>query len=202
MMLDLSLLRDTNNETGILGVMRLLYERFGNSETGYSEQDYQAAVEEIGGRSYDEFFKNYYYGTKDIEEELTELLSYVGLEIHNVRSRLYFENRFGFKVEYINGRSARITDIAPNSIADRAKLKLGDEIVSINGIRIEGNLKEWCKYFQEETVTLTINGEDDTHKVKLSPTDERYYRTRWPRKMADATEEQKNNFRVWTKRGF
>ena len=202
MMLDLSLLLDTDNQKGILSVMRLLYERFGHSETGYTEKDYQNAVEEIGGRSYEQFFQDYYYGTKDIEEELNELLSYVGLEINNVRSRLYFENRFGFKVEYINDRSARITDIAPNSIADRAKLKLGDEIVSINGIRILGNLKEWCKYFQEETVTLTINGEDDTHKVQLTPTDERYYRTRWPQKMKDATEEQTNNFRVWTKRGF
>ena len=202
MMLDLSLLRDTNNEKGILSAMRLLYDGFGNTETGYSEKDYQAAIEEIGGRSYEEFFQNYYYGTKDIEEELSELLSYVGLNIHNVRSRLYFENRFGFKVEYIKGRSARITDIAPGSIADRAKMKLGDEIVSMNGIRILGNLKEWCKYFQEEKVTFTINSEDDTHKVELTPTDERYYRTRWPQKMKDATEEQKNNFRVWTKRGF
>jgi predicted metalloprotease with PDZ domain len=202
MMLDLSLLRDTGNKSGILTAMRLLYDRFGNSDAGYTEKDYQEAIEEIGGRSYQDFFKNYYYGTKDIEEELSELLAYVGLEVRNIRSRLYFENRFGFKVEYIDGRSARITDIAPNSIADKAHLKLGDEIVSINGIRIAGNLKEWCKYFQEEQITLTINGEDDTHKVELTPTDERYYRTRWPQKMTEATEEQRNNYRVWTKRGF
>jgi predicted metalloprotease with PDZ domain len=81
-------------------------------------------------------------------------------------------------------------------------MKLGDEILSINGIRILGNLKEWCKYFQEETITLTINSEDDTHKVQLTPTDERYYRTRWPQKIKEATEDQQQNYRVWTKRGF
>jgi len=158
-MLDLSLLRDTDNKSGILTVMRLLYDRFGNSGTGYTENDYQAAVEEIGGRSYEEFFRNYYYGTKDIEEELIQLFSHVGLEIKNIRSRLYFENRFGFKAEYIKGRSARITDIAPGSIADRAKMKIGDEIVSMNGIRILGNLKEWCKYFQDE---ITVEFECST----------------------------------------
>jgi len=159
LMLDLSLLRDTDNKSGILTVMRLLYDRFGNSGTGYTENDYQAAVEEIGGRSYEEFFRNYYYGTKDIEEELIQLFSHVGLEIKNIRSRLYFENRFGFKAEYIKGRSARITDIAPGSIADRAKMKIGDEIVSMNGIRILGNLKEWCKYFQDE---ITVEFECST----------------------------------------
>ncbi|MFM1874286.1 MAG: hypothetical protein RL266_23, partial [Bacteroidota bacterium] len=202
MMLDLSILRDTNNKSGILTVMRSLYERFGKTGKGYTEADYQNAVEEVSGRSYANFFADYYYGTKDIESELKELLAYVGLEVKDIRSRLYFENRFGFKVEYIKERSARITDIAPGSIADRAHLQLGDEILSINGIRVLGNLKEWCKYFQEETITLTINSGDDTRKVELTPTDERYYRTRWPQKLKDASEDQQQNYRVWTKRGF
>ncbi len=138
------------------------------------------------------------YGTKNIEPYLKETLDFVGLEIKNVRSRLYFENRFGFKVEYIKERSARVIEVTPNSIADKAEIKLGDEILSINGIRILGNLKEWCKYFEEETVTLTINSEDDTQKMQLTPTDERYYRSRWPQPVANLTDEQKNNFESWT----
>jgi hypothetical protein len=79
-------------------------------------------------------------------------------------------------------------------------MKVGDEIFSMNGIRILGNLKEWCKYFEEETITLTINAEDDTHKIKLTPTDERFYRSRWPEKMENASDEQKRSFEVWTAR--
>ena len=150
------------------------------------------------GKNYRSFFDDYYYGTKDIETYLKGVLNYVGLEIKNVRSRLYFENRFGFKVEYIKERSARVIEVAPNSIADNAKIKRGDEILSINGIRILGNLKEWCKYFQEETITLTINSEDDTHKIQLTPSDERYYRSRWPQSVLNPSEEQKNNFENWT----
>ncbi|MCF8461771.1 MAG: hypothetical protein K9G46_13690 [Flavobacteriales bacterium] len=203
MMLDLSLLRDTDNEKGLMAAMRLLYERFGKKGIGYTEKDYQNAIEETGGRSYNQFFKDYYYGVKNIETELSELLNHVGIEIRDTRSRLYFENRFGFKVEYINNRSAKITDIAPDSIADRAGLKLEDEIVSMNGIRILGNLKEWCKYFEEETITLTVNAEDDTHKVQLTPTEhDRYYRTRWPHKIPGATDIQKANFIAWTRRSF
>jgi len=198
LMLDLSLRRDTENQRSLDDVMRLLYERFGKTGKGYSEAEYQQIVEEVAGKSYQLFFDDYYYGIKDIEPYLTEVLSYVGLEIKNVASPFYFEDCFGFKVEYINGRSARVMEVAPNSIADKAKIKCGDEILSINGIRIVGDLKEWCKYFQEETVSLTINSEDDTYEVELTPSEERYYRSRWAEPMSYLTEEQKSSFEAWT----
>lgn len=202
LLLDLSIRKETGNAKSLDDVMVALNEQFGKTGIGYSEEDYLNVVNEVSGSNFSEFFKTYYYGTPDLLPKLEEMLAYVGLVINDVRSRLYFENRFGFKVDYINNRSARITDIAPNSIADLAKLKVGDEILSINGIRILGNLKEWCKYFEEETITLTVNGEDDTHKVQLTPTEERYYRSRWPQKMKEATDQQKANFQAWTGREY
>ena len=202
LLLDLSIRRLTNSERSLDDVMRLMNDRYGKTNKGYSEQDYLRAVNDVSGVDLSDFFHTYYHGTTDTLPILMELLDFVGLEIKETRSRLYFENRFGFKVRYINNRSAEITDIAPGSIADLAELKVGDELVSINGIRILGNLKEWCKYFQEETVTLTINGEDDTHKVQLTPSDQRYYRSRWPQKKNDASDEQKRNFELWTGREF
>lgn len=202
LLLDLSIRQETNSQKSLDDVMRLLNDQFGKTGIGYSESDYLRIVNEVAGVDFQEFFDTYYYGTPDLLPKLEETLAFVGLEIKDVRSRLYFENRFGFKVNYVEGRSARITDVAPGSIADRSKMKIGDEIVSINGIRVLGNLKEWCKYFQEETITLTINGEDDTHKVNLTPTEERYYRSRWPQKMKDASADQKRHFEAWTKRGY
>lgn len=202
LLLDLSIRKQTENARSMDDVMAALNEQYGKTGKGYSEQDYLNIVNEASGADFSEFFQTYYYGTPDLLPKLEEMLEYVGLQINDVRSRLYFENRFGFKVIYINNRSAQITDIAPDSIADRAKLKVGDELVSINGIRILGNLKEWCKYFEEETITLTVNGADDTHKVQLTPTDERYYRSRWPQKIKEATDQQKANFTAWTGREF
>ncbi len=202
MMMDISIRRDTANRSGLMDVMRLLYERHAKQGVGYTEADYQAAIEELTGRSYASFFTDFYYGTKDVDPLLTELLAYVGLSIRNIRSRLYFENRFGFKVKYIREKSAEITDIAPDSIADKAGLKAGDEITAINDIRLLGNLKEWCKYFMEETVILTVNSGGDTTKIALTPTDEFYYRTRWPEKDRTATDAQKANYLAWTGREF
>ena len=202
MMMDISIRRDTANRNGLMDVMRLLYQRHAKQGLGYTEADYQAAIEELAGRSYASFFTDFYYGTKDVDPLLTELLAYVGLSIRNIRSRLYFENRFGFNVKYIREKSAEITDIAPDSIADKAGLKAGDEITAINDIRLLGNLKEWCKYFMEETVTLTVNSGGDTTKITLTPTDEFYYRTRWPEKDRTATDAQKANYLAWTGREF
>jgi predicted metalloprotease with PDZ domain len=125
------------------------------------------------------------------------LLAYVGVEMRKTRSRMYFENRFGFKVSYINNRAAKITDVAPGSIADRACLKVDDEISAINGIRVAGNLKEWCKYFQEETVTLTVSSAAAAREVQLRPGTERYYLTYWPHHQPKATPEQMENYRAW-----
>lgn len=202
MMLDIQLLRDTDNRHGLMDAMRLLYQRFAKQNKGYTEADYRAVIEELAGRSYAQFFADHYYGTTDLEPLLTELLHHVGIGIKNSRSRLYFENRFGFKVTYPKNMAAEITEVAPASIADRAGLKLGDEITAINGIRLEGNLKEWCKYFMEETVTLTVVAGDDARKVELTPTDERYYRTRWPEKIRPASDAQKAAFKAWTGRDF
>jgi predicted metalloprotease with PDZ domain len=202
LMLDLSIRKQSGNAKSLDDVLKKLYEDFGKQGKGYSEEDYQKVIEQVSGHSYQEFFDKYYNGTEDYEPLLTELLEYVGLEIKNIRSRLYFENRFGFKVTYMPGGSAKISDIAPDSIADKAGLQLEDEIVSINGIRLQSNLKEWCKYFEEEEVTITVNKTDDMAKIKLVPSDERYYRSRWPNKMANVSDEQKANFLAWTGREF
>lgn len=202
MMLDISMLCDSGNRHGLMDAMRLLYERFAKNGKGYTEADFRAMIEELAGRSYADFFRHYYHGTTDIEPLLTELLEQVGLRITNTRSRLYFENRFGFKVKYVGEKNAEITEVAPGSIADRSGLSIGDEIMAINGIQLHGNLKEWCKYFQEETVILSVNTGMDTVKISLTPTEETYYRTRWAEKIREASDAQKERFKAWTGRDF
>ncbi|MFT4524566.1 MAG: putative metalloprotease with PDZ domain [Bacteroidia bacterium] len=202
LLLDLSIRKETDSQKSLDDVIRLMNERFGITRTGYSESDYLETVNDVVGSDYSEFFNTYYYGTPDLLPKLEEMLAFVGLEIKDISSKLYFENRFGFKVNYVASRSARITDVAPDSIADNSKMKIGDEIVSINGIRILGNLNDWFEYFQDETVSLAINGEDDTHKVNLTPTEERYYRSRLPQKMKNASDNQKRHFEGWTSRGY
>jgi predicted metalloprotease with PDZ domain len=197
LMADLYIRRATANARSMDTVLRNLYEQYGATGRGYTEADYLRLLTEAAGEDMTWLMKDYYHGTTDIEPLLTELLAYVGVEMRKTRSRMYFENRFGFKVSYINNRAAKITDVAPGSIADRACLKVDDEISAINGIRVAGNLKEWCKYFQEETVTLTVSSAAAAREVQLRPGTERYYLTYWPHHQPKATPEQMENYRAW-----
>ena len=181
-------------------VLRKLYNDFGKNGIGYTEEDYLKALETVAGIPFVDFFAKYYNGTQSYEPLLRETFAYVGLEIKDSRSKYYFENRFGFKVENKRSGALVIIEVAPNSIADRAGLSEGDELVAVNGIKLLNNLKEWLEYFQEETVTLTVLRSSETKEVSLTPTTERYYRTYWPAKMRDASNEQKENYRKWTGR--
>ncbi|MCG3165276.1 MAG: hypothetical protein POELPBGB_01038 [Bacteroidia bacterium] len=200
LMLDLLVRKQTGNDFSLDDVLRKLYNDFGKKGIGYTEEDYRKALETVAGTSFADFFVRYYNGTESYEPLLRETFAYVGLEIKDSRSKFYFENRFGFKAENKRSGALMITEIAPNSIADKAGLSEGDELVAVNGIKLLNNLKEWLKYFQEETVRLTVLRASETREVSLTPTTERYYRTYWPAKMREATEVQKENYKKWTGR--
>jgi len=200
LMLDLLIRKQTGNDFSMDDVMRKLYEEYGKTGIGLTEEDYLKAIETVSGKSFRIFFDKYFNGTENYNELLRECLETVGLEIKDSRSKFYYENRFGFKAENKRSGALVITEVAPNSIADRAGLAEGDELVTVNGIKLQNNLKEWLKYFEEETVTLTVLHPSETKEVKLTPTAERYYRTYWPQKMRNASEEQKENYKKWTGR--
>ncbi len=200
LMVDLLTRRKTGNRKSLDDVMRVLYNDFGKKGKGYSEKDYQSVIEEVSGTPFGDFFRRYYFGTEDYEPLLNELLGYIGLEIVKTRSRLYFENRFGFKSEYTQSGSAKITVVAPGSIADRGGLTQGDEITSINGIELRHNLKEWCKYFEEEPLALVVQPSGKTKEVVLTPGEERYFRIHYPYRKKNISADEQKNFESWSHR--
>jgi predicted metalloprotease with PDZ domain len=200
LMLDLLIRKQTGNDFSMDDVLRKLYNDFGKKGIGYTEEDYRKALETVAGTSFADFFAKYYNGTESYEPLLRETFAYVGLEIKDSRSKYYYENRFGFKAENKRSGALMITEVAPNSIADKAGLSEGDELVAVNGIKLLNNLKEWLKYFQEETVRLTVLRASESKEVALTPATERYYRTYWPAKMRDASDAQKENYKKWTGR--
>lgn len=198
-MLDIQIRKHTANKKSLDDVMRLMYQRFGVSGIGYTEKDYQSICEEVCHADLQSFFDNYYNGTTDYEPALKDALWYIGYHIVKVRSRLYFENRFGFRVKNDENGNVRVTAVAPNSLAEQSGLVMGDVITGINGIKLNHDLKEWCKYFQEESIELDVYSHHRFRQVFLIPNDtDRYYQTISLQPVQNPNDEQLDNFKAWS----
>ena len=188
--------------------MRYLYFEYGKHQKGYSEADYKSIVEQTAGVKLDDFFNTYVYAANSYDEGLRDALHHIGCELKTGASKKYHERFLGFKVAE-EGGSTKITSIYPDSIADVAQLSAGDEIVAVNNNQIKGNLpngaagfERMCRYFYDEKITLTVSSNGVNRKTSLAPSKEEFYKIYFIEKNPEATEEQKNSFRLWSKRAF
>ena len=154
-MLDVQILKHTQNKKSLKSVCRELYNEFGKKNRGYTETDVIKLCEDAAGISLSEFFKKYVYGTENYEPVLNECFEYVGLEIKKQASVLLNESVFGFKViEQAN--LTKVSLVAPYSPAWNAGLSIGDDIIAVNSYNIKNDLNNWLKYFSETGSTLTV----------------------------------------------
>lgn len=201
LMTDLLIRKNTKNQKSLDDVMRHLYNEFGKKGKGYSEKDYQATIEQIAGTSFSEFFSNYVYKAASYENAIRECIDYIGLELHSTSSKKYYEKHYGFKITETLP-SAKITALYPGSVAEKAGLQLGDEIVSINGYAIKNNLAEWSRYFDSAQIQLTVNNSGKSRTHTFHPSEEEYYRAYYVQKTKNPSLEQMQNFTAWSKRKF
>ncbi|MFO0359273.1 MAG: M61 family metallopeptidase, partial [Flavobacteriales bacterium] len=68
----------TEKKKSLDDVMRLLYERFGKKQKGYTSHDYKALVEEVAGQNANFIFEKLIYGTADYLPYIIEALNFFG----------------------------------------------------------------------------------------------------------------------------
>jgi predicted metalloprotease with PDZ domain len=197
-MLDILILKNTQNKKSLKDVCRVLYNDFGKKNKGYSEQDVISICETIGERSFADFFKNYVYGTSDFEPSLKVCFEYVGLEIHKHHDTHMSQRNYGFKVVE-HAHLSKVTLVAPYSPAWKAGLSVNDDIMAVNGHSIHNDLNNWLTYFKNESVELLVssNGQMKNLTLKVtSPT--AFFLDNCKLKFANSMSEmQKNNYNKW-----
>lgn len=198
LLLDLQLRRQTNHKASLNTIMQLLWERYGKTGKGYTEEDYAQLVDEVAGTSFESYFEQYINGTAPIEPALDEALHFIGCTLKETENPILNESKYGFKVA--SEGTAKITAIAPDSPASTA-LSIDDEIVALNGRKIENNLQHLLAS-QPKEIQLTIFREKHLQSINLAPDGNSYYSKYTIEKRADAAEEQKQNFKVWLKQEF
>ncbi|WP_339608798.1 M61 family peptidase [uncultured Roseivirga sp.] len=104
LILDLKIRLRSGHQRSLDDVMRLMWQRFGKNQAGYTYQDYQNVCEEVYGVSLQDYFENYVSGTSPLENELKELFPQFGLSFNLKRAEKLEEKIYGLKLAEQEGR--------------------------------------------------------------------------------------------------
>ena len=157
-MTDVFILKNTNNKKSLNTVMRKLYEEFALQGKGVADADYKNIIEEVSSADFSDIYNNLLHGTKDYTSYLNEALKYIGCELSVEANKNYHEAHLGF-IEKYDGSQCIIDNVYPNSPADNLGLSINDEIVAINGIKINKDFDHWANYFKGEEIALSVKRE-------------------------------------------
>jgi predicted metalloprotease with PDZ domain len=193
--MDCTIRKHTDNDSSLDDVMLYLYKEYGQKNKGYSETNYQEAVEKVAGTSFLNFFTSYVNGTSDLEPILQEAMNYLGLVLIKTDATRPYENKFGIKI--LQNETARITSVAPGSVADQAGLFKDDEIMAINGIKLHNNITEWMRFFDDAPLELLINSRGNISKKILKSGEQNYFQKYTIERLEGLTDKQKLSFSKW-----
>jgi predicted metalloprotease with PDZ domain len=196
--MDVKILKATNNKLGLDEVMKRLYFNFAVNNLGISEDDYKSVLENITGENQDDFFNEYVNGCRPYESIIVESLEYLGLELIHTPSTVYSEGKLGFKVAS-NGVSNLVAAMYPGSPAEIGGLMLGDDVIAVNGIVCKDNLQKWLTYFENETKELTIIRSGKLVELTLPEVNRHFYMEYKVGKMASPNNLQIKAFEAWKK---
>lgn len=163
LILDLKIRSRSDHQRSLDDVMRLMWQRFGKDQTGYTYYDYQNTCEEVYGASLQNYFKNYVSGTSPLEKELKELLPQFGLSFNVKPADKPEEKIYGLKLAEQEGRYF-IDAIAVNSPAEQV-LSLKDEVLNHSPDLFKS----------ENTIEVEVNRFGRKLKAELSPNGGNYF---------------------------
>lgn len=192
---DIYIRRATNNQKGLEDAMRTLYKDFAQKGIGYDAEIYKRTLEVTAGISFDLLFTDYFYGTENYEQILSESLNYLGLNITKTRNKSYSESKLGMKFLPKNGNVV-ITAIALESPASFV-CSIGDEILSVNGYKLNNDFDDWLTHAFSTSHTLTIIRNGKLKSVSLSTNDSIYYPTYEIHIQEQVSQEQNTAFKAW-----
>lgn len=154
LLLDLEIRQRSENRGSLDRVMREMYKRFPLNGPGFSPEDFQKVVEEVGEGSFEEFFSMYIRGTAEID--FAKFLDYAGLEVQERQSNPA-KPWLGIATREREGQTM-ITAVIAGSPAYEAGLNVGDELVTLEGYRVRSNqLTDRLSDFKaEDTIRLTV----------------------------------------------
>jgi len=154
--LDLAIRDSTDNHKSLDDVLRRMNVEYAQAGKFYNDSEgVRAVVEEVAGRSFEDFFRRYVSGTDEIPYD--KFLAFAGLELKTDAGRA---PELGFQPRVAAGGVVRVASIAPGSPAEAAGLRLGDILVSVNGGSLAG-FRRWLReHAPGDTIRVRVRRDD------------------------------------------
>ena len=171
LLLDLLIREKYHNQRSLDDVMRLMWQRFGTEEIGFTPQQLQQTIEEIAEQDLSDFF--YHYLETTAELPFDDYLKPFGLRVKSIQDKEPVPY-LGLKVSTENGREV-IKFVETNSPAAIVGIDIGDELLAIEGIKVKsGDLNERLKNYQSgDRISVTIFHQDELKTLSVTLTEPR-----------------------------
>ena len=146
--LDLLLRARTGGKHSLDDLMRLLWQRYGQTGIGIPEGGIEAAAEELSGMDLRDFFAQAVYGTEDLP--LAELLAPFGIRFQQRQAESDKDSggkpakekagraRSVLGARIASGEEARLAQVFDEGPAQQAGLAAGDVVIAVEGLRVSG----------------------------------------------------------------
>ncbi|MDA9563441.1 PDZ domain-containing protein [Flavobacteriales bacterium] len=154
--LDLIIIENTNAEKNLDDVMKLLWnEYYKKKNRGFTDKEFQNAVEQVAGKKLDDFFNNTVAGTTTIDYKI--IFSYAGCNIIDLNTDKN-EVVLGVRTKDVGGRLL-ISSVLRETAAYNAGLNVNDEIIAIDGYRVADNdmNKLISPHKKGDTIKVTVS---------------------------------------------
>jgi predicted metalloprotease with PDZ domain len=132
-----------------------MYQRFGISGKGYTEEDYRKALHEVSGVSFADVFDHLVYGTSDYTPYLKHVTDALGLDWKSERAVKWSESALGISVDD-SGTKTVVSAVIPDSPGDLAGLWNDDEIVTVNGYAPYKNIQQLLRMHSGREIVLGV----------------------------------------------
>jgi len=197
---DLMIIHHSNNRYKLDDVMKELYHEFAKKGKGVSINDYQLTLEKFTGKSLNELFEKYVFGTHDYLPLLNKALSFIGLEIKITPNSKNYISNYGFKCVQ-NGEHFVVKSIYPNSPAEHSNLEIEDEIIAINNYDTSGELEKWFAFYKTKDIHLLVKRKGKYHHLLLvnNSTELTYYDNYSVNKIQNPSDDIIENYIFWLK---
>jgi predicted metalloprotease with PDZ domain len=178
-------------------LFKKLYYDFAPNHRGYKESDILTLAKEFSDEKIKVIFDELINGVISYEPLLSELLLHVGCEISKTPSKHQQENLFGIRTMQ-EGGVTKVAAVYPGSPGMEAGISKDDEIIAVNGWKVENNLSDLI-LDGKDTCILTIFSQRKLKTVVLRTNHKKYFETIKVQQIKNASEMQVEAFKSWTR---